>query len=120
MWASDPRFLLLVSVPPPHKQNLKKTCLDLSSFLGFNFDGRPIKFQIHSCRGNIVKINAKIRSPPAPPFPPPMDTNISATTGRFANLIKFRKTILLIRGEPAESRHCLDQERFGKAKQNYY
>ena len=37
---------------------LKKTSLDLSSFLGFNFDGRPIKFRIHSCRGNIVEINA--------------------------------------------------------------
>ena len=37
---------------------LKETSLDLSSFLSFNFDGRPIKFQMRSCRGNIVEINA--------------------------------------------------------------
>ena len=42
----------------PRNKILKKTFLDLSSFLGFNFDGRPIKFQIHSCRGSIVEINA--------------------------------------------------------------
>ena len=42
----------------PHRTNkiIKKTSLDLSCFLGFNFDGRPIKFQIHSCKGNIVEI----------------------------------------------------------------
>ena len=45
------------STHPPSKI-LKKTSLDLSSFLGFNFDGRPIKFQIHLCRGTIVEINA--------------------------------------------------------------
>ena len=43
--------------PYPINKILKKTSLDLSSFLDFNFDGRPIKFQIHSCRGNIVEIN---------------------------------------------------------------
>ena len=45
MWASDPRFLLLVSVAPTNKI-LKKASRDLSSFLGFKFDGRSIKFQI--------------------------------------------------------------------------
>ena len=44
--------------PYPTNKILKKTSLDLSSFLGLNFDGRPIKFQIHSCRGNIVETNA--------------------------------------------------------------
>ena len=44
--------------PTPKTKFLKKTSLILSSFLGFNFDGRPIKFQIHSCRGNNVEINA--------------------------------------------------------------
>ena len=87
MCALDPRFLLLISVPLqlPTNKILKKTSLDLSSFLGFSFDRRPIKFQIHSYRGNIVEINAKIRAPqgptekrggaratPAPPVPPPM------------------------------------------------
>ena len=83
MWASDPRFLLLVSVPHRTNKILKKTTLDISFFLGFTFDGRPIKFQIHSCRGNIVEINAYIRpptekkvggarAPSAPPVPPPM------------------------------------------------
>ena len=52
--------VLAFSFCSPHPTNkiLKKTSLDLSSFLGFNFDGRPIKFQIHSCRLNIVEINA--------------------------------------------------------------
>ena len=44
--------------PHPTNKIFNKTSLDLSSFLGFNFDGRRIKFQIHSCRGNIVEINA--------------------------------------------------------------
>ena len=52
--------VLASSFCSPHLTNkiLKKTSLDLSSFLDFNFDGRPIKFQIHSCRSNIVEINA--------------------------------------------------------------
>ena len=58
MWASDAQFSLLVSVPHPTNKFSEETSLDLSSFLGFNFDGRPIEFQIHSCRGNIVEINA--------------------------------------------------------------
>ena len=33
--------------PNPTNKILKKTSLDLSSFLGLNFDGRPITFQIH-------------------------------------------------------------------------
>ena len=44
--------------PHPTNKIFKEDTLILSSFLSFNFDGRPIKFQIHSCRGNIVKINA--------------------------------------------------------------
>ena len=35
----------------------EKTSLDLSSFLSFHFDGKPIKFHIHSCRGIIVEKN---------------------------------------------------------------
>ena len=44
---------------------LKKTSLDLSSFLGFNFDDRLITFQTHLCRGIIVEINAEL-GPPKP------------------------------------------------------
>ena len=44
--------------PHPTNKILKKTSLDLRSFLGFNFDGRPIKFQMYSHRGNIVEIHA--------------------------------------------------------------
>ena len=44
--------------PHPTNKILKKTSLDLSSFLDFNFDGRPIEFWIHSCRGNTVEMNA--------------------------------------------------------------
>ena len=40
---------------PHHTSQILKISLDLSSFLAFNFDGRPIKLQIHSCRGIIVK-----------------------------------------------------------------
>ena len=52
------RTLRFFCSPHPTSTVLKKTSLDLSSFLGFNFDGRLIKFQIHSCRGIIVEINA--------------------------------------------------------------
>ena len=44
--------------PRPTNKVLKKTSLDLSFFLGFNFDGRPIKFKIHSRRCVIVEIYA--------------------------------------------------------------
>ena len=72
MWASYPRFLLLISVP--HSTNkILKAFLDLSSFLGNNFNGRPIAFQIHSCRGNIgEKKWGGAKAHPAPPVPPPM------------------------------------------------
>ena len=53
--------------PYPTNKILKKTSLDLSSFLGFNFDGSPIKFQLHWCRGIIVKINPLVPGPPPPP-----------------------------------------------------
>ena len=49
------RRLRFLYSPRPHKQNFKEN----NSFLGFNFDGSlPIKFQIHSCKGFIVKMNA--------------------------------------------------------------
>ena len=35
-----------------------KRIFSQQQFLGFNFDGEPIKLQIHSCTGNIVEINA--------------------------------------------------------------
>ena len=44
--------------PHPTNKILKKTSLDLSFFLDFNFDGRPTKFQTLSCRGIIAKISA--------------------------------------------------------------
>ena len=49
-------FLLKRRTCPP--KGGRMVSLDLSSFLGFTFYGRPIKFQIHSCRSNIVEINA--------------------------------------------------------------
>ena len=56
LWTSGSCFLFLFR--PPTNKILKKTSLDLSFFLGFNFDGRSIKFQMHSHRGNIVEIYA--------------------------------------------------------------
>ena len=74
----------------PANKILKETSLDLSFFLDFSLDGRPIKFQMHSCRGNIVGIIRAPQGPPekkkwggqgppekkvkgpAPPVPPPM------------------------------------------------
>ena len=35
-----------------------KRIFSQQQLLGFNFDGGPIKLQMHSCRGNIVEINA--------------------------------------------------------------
>ena len=46
------------SVSPTHKQNFKENISGFKLFPGFNFNGRPIKFQIHLCRGIIVEINA--------------------------------------------------------------
>ena len=45
----------------PHKQNFKDNIpgFALSSFLGFNFDGRPISFQIYLCRGITVEWSRK-------------------------------------------------------------
>ena len=37
MWASHPRFLLLVSVPPPHKQKFKENVTGFKVFPGFQF-----------------------------------------------------------------------------------
>ena len=58
----------------PTNKILKETSLDLRSFLrsflGFSLDGRPIKFQIHSCRGNIVGIIRAFRKLGPPPWPP--------------------------------------------------
>ena len=61
----------------PTNKILKETSLDLKSFLRFSLDGRPIKFQIHLCRENIVGIIKDSLAPPpekkiggarAPPF----------------------------------------------------
>ena len=51
------RILHFFGSPHPTNKISNKVSLELSSFLG-NFDGRPIKFQIHSCRGIVVEINA--------------------------------------------------------------
>ena len=81
----------------PTNKILKKTSMDLCSFLGFNSDGRPIKFQIHSCKGIIAEANTQITvGPPAflllrksggqsPLLPPPM-ANRSRTTGSAFNI----------------------------------
>ena len=45
--------------PLPQKQNFKENISEFKLFPGFNFDGRLIKFQIYSCRGN--KLQRKCR-----------------------------------------------------------